>query len=341
MTLPDGYVAENPQAAALLLLKSLYGLKQAPLLWNKDLDKTITEALPVKLVRSSADECLYVGKDLIIGIYVDDFLLFSPSLSTINQAKSALMDKYSIKDMGEARSFLGLRITRNRDRRQIFIDQEEYCKSILARFGYVDCKYRDTPLPPGKSLTSDPSCARLSPTEELLYRSMLGSLMYAAMGTRPDLATACGMLGRFASCADESHWDAIDWSFRYLAGTAGMGILYDGSSFDFKGYTDSDWAGCLGPLEDRRKSTSGYVWMMSQGAVSWSSKLQSTIATSSMEAEVIASNHSGKEGIWLRKLLWELRHFFQKHRGDHPILTTTLFCDNTGAITIASNPGNQ
>lgn len=341
MELPPGYTPDDPNAASLLLLKSLYGLKQAPLLWNKDLHRTIIELLPVKLVKSDCDECLYVGKDLIIGVYVDDFLIFSPSMDIIKRTKAALMNKYSIKDMGEAHGFLGLRIVRDRSKRQLFIDQEEYCKAILARFGYNDVTPRLTPLPPSKSLQQDSLLPRLTPAEELLYRSMLGSLMYASQGTRCDLSTAVGMLGRFASCADTGHADAMDHAFRYLSGTVQMGILYDGSSLQFEGYCDSDWAGCQGPEQDRRKSTSGYVWKMCQGAISWSSKLQATVATSSMEAEVIASNHAAKEGIWLRKLLYELRLFLVPDRGDHPIKTTTIFCDNTGAITIASNPGNQ
>jgi hypothetical protein len=135
----------------------------------------------------------------------------------------------------------------------------------------------------------------------------------------------------------------MDWAYRHLQSTVALGITYGGSEFNFHGYTDADYAQMLGNDPNcRRKSTSGYTWNMCGGSISWGSKLQSTIATSSTEAEVIASNLAGKEGVWLRKLLKELAKVISPSRSPtEPLTTTALFADNKSAIIISSDPGNQ
>ncbi len=105
-------------------------------------------------------------------------------------------------------------------------------------------------------------------------------------------------LGQFASNPEVTHWEAMDWLYRYTGNTASYSVYYDRSlPFKLEGYTDSDYAQYLGDEAIRRKSTSGYTWQMCGASISWSSKLQSTIALSSTEAEVIASNHAAKEGV--------------------------------------------
>src|SRR5579871_5315346 len=99
--------------------------------------------------RSCADECLYLGPNIAVLVYVDDFILIGKGLSTIVLVKGALSAKYDMKDLGPAKKFLGLRITRNRVRRELRLDQEEYAESTLERFGFVQVKPRNTPLPPG------------------------------------------------------------------------------------------------------------------------------------------------------------------------------------------------
>jgi hypothetical protein len=343
MQLPQGYTPTSNTARALLLMKSLYGLKQAPLLWNKDMHDFLTsDEFPFKLTRSYADECLYIGKDLMLLVYVDDFLIATRGLDVMVRAKAAIMTKYKSKDLGEPRKFLGLRITRDRTRRTLRIDQEEYSKSIIKRFGFENTKPRDTPMMPGIQLTTEPQEESLSAEDGLLYRSMLGSLSYATQGTRGDLAHTTMKLGQFASNPSTQHWQAMDWAYRYLLKTSDYGIVYDGSTFDPHGYTDADYAQCLGGEPIRRRSTSGYTWQICNASVSWSSKLQSTIALSSTEAEVIASNHSAKEGVWLRKLLVNLIPFISPSRSPNiPLQLTTLYTDNTAAIQVSSEPGNQ
>jgi len=96
------------------------------------------------------------------------------------------------------------------------------------------------------------------------------------------------------------------------------------------GYCDADWAG---DLEDRR-STTGFVFMMGGGDISWSNKRQPTIALSTMEAKYMASMQTTKETIWMTKLMKELRYMKEKK-------AMVTRCDNQGAISLTKNPTQQ
>src|SRR3954463_375904 len=112
-----------------MLVKSLYDLKQAPRLWNKTLNKVIVEGgIPVRCIRSTEDEYLYIRKNLTVLIYVDDILLFLKSKETINTVKEALMKKFKMTNVREVKKFLGIRVTRDREAGTIRLDQENYCK---------------------------------------------------------------------------------------------------------------------------------------------------------------------------------------------------------------------
>jgi hypothetical protein len=134
------------------------------------------------------------------------------------------------------------------------------------------------------------------------YASAIGSLMYAMVCTRPDLAYAVGLLSRFQSNPGQNHWSAVKRVLRYLVGTADYTLCYGGSDVRLQGYTDADWAGDL----DERKSTSAYVFLLNNGAISWRSKKQGMIALSTMEAEYIAAAAAVQEAVWLRSLLMSL-----------------------------------
>lgn len=349
MNVPEGYHGLK-DTVALYLLKSLYGLKQAPLLWNLDLHSTLTsENFPVKLSRSYSDECLYVGEDLIIGIYVDDLIMISRSISVISAVKAHLKAKYEMTDLGEAKKFLSLRITRDRSRRLLRIDQSEYCKKILSRSGMDTTKKRKTPMPPGfhllRELHEGKASPSLPPSESdvMNYKALLGSILYPTQGSRPDLSFVCGRLGQISPKQPPSkdHWDVMFHAYCYLHETVDYGLLFDGNKpFGFEGYTDADWAENYG--ENARHSTSGFTWQICGASVSWLSKLQPTIATSSMMAEVIAANKAAEEGLWLRKLLLELHQSGLDVKSAAKLNESTrLWEDNQGAIIVSTEPGNQ
>ena len=157
------------------------------------------------------------------------------------------------------------------------------------------------------------------------YQSLVGSLMYAMTGTRPDLAYAVSQLSQFNAKPTAIHLTAAKRVLRYLKGHADLGITYRDDDNSLNGYCDTDW----GANEDR-KSISGYLFMLGGGAISWSSKKQSTVALSSTEAEYIALVQAAKESIWLQRLLSELGWTERDHK--------VIWEDNQGAIALAVNP---
>ena len=165
---------------------------------------------------------------------------------------------------------------------------------------------------------------RVDPTT---YQSIIGGLMYAATATRPDISYSVSMLSKFNSSPSEAHLTAAKRIIRYLKGTVNLGLKYCKSEEgQLIGYADADWAGDL----DDRHSTSGNVFLMAGGAISWMSKKQATVALSTSEAEYVALSSATQEAVWLRRLLTDLKATPRK--------PTVLMEDNQGAIAIARNP---
>ncbi|PKU77931.1 Retrovirus-related Pol polyprotein from transposon TNT 1-94 [Dendrobium catenatum] len=136
--------------------------------------------------------------------------------------------------------------------------------------------------------------------DKIPYASAVGSLMYAQVCTRPDIAYIVGMLGRYLSNPGMDHWKAVKRVMRYLKRTRDFMLTYQRSDhLEIVGYSDSDFAGCL----DSRRSTSGYIFMLAGGAISWKSVKQTLIASSTMEAEFIACYEASNQGIWLRNFI--------------------------------------
>jgi hypothetical protein len=155
----------------------------------------------------------------------------------------------------------------------------------------------------------------------------VGSLIYAMLGTRPDLAFAVSVVSRFSSNPDKTHMRAVERILRYLHDTADMGLVFRGTLQPLTGYTDSDWAGD----PDTRRLTSGYVFSLGSAAISWSSKRQPTVSLSTCEAEYIGQTNATKEAIWLQGFLKQI------DPGDPGLGATIIYGDNQGAITLAKN----
>ena len=192
-----------------------------------------------------------------------------------------------------------------------------------------DCYEVSTPLDPDVILSK-----AMSPTsdkeklamKQVPYLAGVGSLMYASLATQPDITYATNKLSQFSSNPGRTHWTALQRVLRYLKRTRGYVLVLGGKGeYILTGYTDSDYAGCV----DTRRSTSGYAFTLGCGSISWSSKRQSIVTTSSCEAEYVASCHATKEAIWLRRLLDFLGH----KQG-----TTTMYSDNNASITLTKDP---
>ncbi|MCO5576788.1 hypothetical protein L7F22_030608 [Adiantum nelumboides] len=144
--------------------------------------------------------------------------------------------------------------------------------------------------------------------EKIPYASAVGSLMYAMIATRPDIASVVGVVSRYMSNPGKKHWETVKGMLRYLKATNNMCICYGSQELSVMGYTNSDYAGDL----DNRMSTSGYVFTMAGGAVSWRSRLQTCVTQSTIEAEYVTASEACKEAIWLGRLVTD----FGNQRGD-------------------------
>ena len=177
------------------------------------------------------------------------------------------------------------------------------------------------PLSRSQSPTKIEDVAKM---KSIPYREAVGSLMYAAMGTRPDIVFATSTVAQFSENPGWIHWEAVKRIFRYLLGTKKLELVYGGEKRGLVGYVDAD-----GASQEHRRAISGYVFLIDGGAVSWSSKKQELVTLSTTEAEYVAATHAAKEAIWLRRLIGEV---FKPIDGP-----TVLFSDSQSAIALAKD----
>ncbi|KAJ9534609.1 hypothetical protein QJQ45_002888 [Haematococcus lacustris] len=322
---PEGYEVGRGQVCQLL--KTVYGLKQAPRAWYLCLRKQLEQ---IGFKASAADPSLFSmrsssGSMVHMLVYVDDCILASSDTGAVQAVKQQLQQAFEVHDLGPARDFLGMRITYDRAARTLQLSQQQYIEQLLQRFGKAECNGRQLPLDAGTKLVREGE--QLSSADTHTYRELVGALLYASTCTRPDIALAVGQLTRFMQAPTAEHERAAHGVLRYLRRTAAQGLVYRGSSREgILGYCDSDFA------SDRvsYRSTTGYVFVLSAAAVSWRSKLQTTVAASTTEAEYQAAADATKEALFLRKLLHELQD-----GGGGPV---PIRCDSQGAVALLKNP---
>ena len=336
MRLPQGIGLNSGKFVRLL--RSIYGLKQASRVWNELLD---TELGKLGFKRITADYCIYVyhkGKEIcFLAVYVDDMGMLTSNLHFMEKLKKLIGEVFKIKDLGPIKQLLGLAIDYDRETGRLELSQSRYIQQSLERYGCDDGHTHPTPLSSGVKLTKADSPTTpfaIAEMKDYPYQSLIGTLMYAMLGTRPDIAFAVGALSKYSSNPGKGHWNEAVHVLRYLGGTKDLALVFDGSngadlSSFILGYSDSDWAGDM----DTRRSTGGYVFFACGAAISWSSKLQQSPALSSTEAEYMACTCAVQEAIWLRQFLDQL--------GYHQKNPTQLLGDNQGAIALAKNPGNH
>lgn len=302
------------------LNRALYGLKQAGRLWNLKLDAALSR---FGLKKCKSDPCIYLNKDtdLFVAIYVDDFLIFYRDEHKLNELKSYLNQTFMMKDVGPVESCLGMRVKQCTDGFEL--DQEAYIQDMLARFGMENSKPVNTPSDTHEKLSISMVTETSTLVGKIPYQEAVGSLLFLAQCTRPDITFAVNDVSRFNSNHGEAHWRAVKRIFRYLKGTANYKLKFSRCEKPFYCYVDSDWASDI----DKRRSCTGQIIVMSNGAVSWQSKRQATVALSSTEAEYMAMSAAICEVIWLQQLSWEL--------DPNSKINTKLLCDNESAQKLA------
>lgn len=226
---------EDPDTVCRLN-KAIYGLRQAGRRWYAKLDETLRN---IGLTPANADPCVYVdsGKLTFILVYVDDILVVSNDIQRENQIKEKLARSLKIKDLGEAKYCLGFEI--RREGKCIHLSQNGYIQEILNRFGLHDCKPVNTPLAVDAKLTKDTNAAEVD-EGVFPYKELVGSLMYAALGTSPDIAHAVSVLGQFSSCFNKSHCTAAKRVLHYLKRTANYELVFRKDDQPLRGFVDAD-----------------------------------------------------------------------------------------------------
>jgi len=321
MTQPEGYT-DGELNNVWLLKKSLYGLKQAPRCWSKKINEFLGA---LGFCNSKSDPSVFIAHHdnevIYLILYVDDGLAISSNENVLTDLLKKIGQKFEIK-VTPLTQFVGIQIDQNKTTGILSLRQQTSIEDLLLKFNMTDCKPASVPMQPNLNLlpaeTSD---------ENLPYRELIGSLLFIARTTRPDISYAVNKMAQFTAGYNETHWKCAKGILRYLKGTLGFEIQFKpNNEIILKGFTDSDYAGS----HHDRKSTTGFIYMLNGAPVSWNSQKQPVVAVSSTEAEYVALAAGAKEAVWIRQFLEELGE-----KQDDP---TDLFVDNTSAIKLAHNP---
>ncbi|WVZ86666.1 hypothetical protein U9M48_033416 [Paspalum notatum var. saurae] len=303
MEQPDGFVVKGQESKVCKLLKSLYGLKQAPKQWHEKFDTTLTSA---GFAVNEADSCVYYryggGKGVILCLYVDDILIFGTYIDVINEVKSFLSTKFDMKDAGEADAILNIKLIK--DESGITLSQTHYVEKTS--------KPSPTPYDPSVTLKKNKRIG----VNQLKYSRIIGSLMYLASATVPDISFVVSKLSRFMSNPGTDHWHALE---RVMNNELWYSLF--GAPAVLEGYSDANWIS-----DDELYATSGYVFMLGGGAVSWRSCKRTILTRSTMEAELAALDTASVEADWLRELLMDLPVV------EKPIPAILMNCDNRSRL---------
>ncbi|KAL2232808.1 UNVERIFIED_CONTAM: Retrovirus-related Pol polyprotein from transposon RE1 [Sesamum indicum] len=320
MTPPEGY--EVAPHLACKLTRSLYGLKQASRQWNVEFTSRLTS---YGFRQSVHDHCLFIKNTssgpLVLLVYVDDILLTGPSISTIQAVKTYLHNLFTIKDIGDARYFLGLKIARCSD--GLYILQTKYVMDIIRDTGLCQSRPAATPFPQGLRLQSTLDDPLPKPNS---YRRLVGRLLYLGY-TRPDISHSVQQLSQFLTHPCESHWQAALHVVRYLKSCPSKGLFFPSqSSLTLTAYCDADWATC----PDSRRSLTGFCIFLGPALISWKTKKQCTVSRSTAEAEYRSLAATVCELRWISYIMTDL--------GMSTSFPIDLFCDNKAALHILANP---
>lgn len=317
---------EHPTDSELVwrLKRPLYGTMQGGHYWAKERDSFMRSIGWTKL---DSDPCAFRksfdnGNAMVV-FWVDDGTSAGPE-NRLLELETALDARYGISGQGELTWTLGMGFSRDLASRTVFLTQKLYIDTLVKRFGLDDAKTVITPFAPGVTVTR----AQCPSTEDeaadmrnVPYRELVGALLYVMVATCPDIGFSVGVLCKYMANPGRAHWEAAKRVLRYLKGTSDHALAL-GGELVLRAYTDADYAGD----RDDRKSTGAYVFTIGSGAVSWSSKKQSVVALSTLEAEYMAMTQAAKEAIWMQSLLREL---------GAQLDNVLIYGDNQGAIALS------
>jgi hypothetical protein len=261
------------------------------------------------------------GKEiLIVQVYVDDIDFGGSSNSLVARFAQDMSREFEMSMMGELQFFLGLQIKQSKEGTSVH--QAKYTKDIVRKFKMEDSKAMATPMSTTTALDADEEGEHVDQKE---YRSMIRSLLYL-MVTRPDIQFSVCLCTHFQVSPRTSHWQAVKRIFRYLRHTPDFSLWYSASSsLALHGFSNADFAECW----LHRKSTSRTCQFLCSSLVSWSSRIQSSVAQSTTEAEYVVTSSCCSQLLWIT---YTMSDFGEKYTH------VPLQCDSTSAISVAKNP---
>jgi len=326
---PPGYPSHSK---VLLLQKALYGLKQAPLLWHNYLTRIL---INLGLKSLPGINCVLANDWMIFFFYVDDIILLYDKQ---NQSKfelflANLQGEIDLRLMDEANWFLGIRIIRDRPRRRLWLCQDSYIDKVLAKFNLKPYSKTQAFTPFTEGL--EPFDGKATADQIFAYQQRIGTVNFVAVMTRPDVAKMCSILGQFLRNPGPRHLAAADRLISYLGRTKHLAIQYsndvDDWDFDFKAHPLEIYSDAAFADNTDRKSSDGYLFMLFGGPIDWKASKQTTVTTSSTEAELLALSRTAKELIqWQR--------FFD--RIDFKLnARLSILCDNAQTIRLLKQNG--
>lgn len=318
---PEGFVDPKSKDKVCLLKKAIYGLKQSSRIWNKKITNVL---LNLGYKKSDYESCVFFkncsNHITVIAIYVDDFLIFTNDTHEKEKLKSELSKIFRIKDLGEIKRCLGLNIERDELSSTIRLNQKHYILNILSKFNMLEAKSISTPMEINFKASNETEDANVP------YQQLIGALMYLAVNSRPDIAYVISFLSQFNNNPKLEHWKCAKRVLRYLKGTLDYCLVYKkANSINVTGYTDADWANDI----NDRKSYTGFVFKLANGAISWEARKQRSVALSSTEAEYVAISESVKEAIFLKGFINEIVGCID---------FITIYNDNQSAQKLVYNP---
>ncbi|KAJ9561686.1 hypothetical protein OSB04_006846 [Centaurea solstitialis] len=316
----NGKLKEEPDHV-YILDKALYSLKQDPRAWYDHLSNVLLEN---GFNKGKIDSTLFIkaeGNDiLLVQIYVDDIVFGSTNLDMCTWFSNLMTTRFEISMLRELSFFLGLQVQQKPD--GILINQSKYIGDLLKLFHMNTSSVTKTPMASGTLIGADP---KGKPVDHKTYRAIIGSLLYLT-ASRPDIMFATCFCARFQANPKESHMMAFKRILRYLKGTANRGLWYPKESgFELVAFSDADHGGC----QLDRKNTSGHVQFLGDKLVSWGSKKQHCVSTSTVEAEYVAAASCCSQVLWMRTQLRDYSYNFNH---------IPIYCDSKSAIAITCNP---
>ena len=350
---PEGF---GRHGHVLRLIKALYGLRRSPLLWFNEISKALTK-LGFRCIGDA--RCLFIKKDLIVFFYVDDIcvLYHRDNAEIYEQFKDQLMSTFVLRELGDVKWFLALRVVRDRNQGKLWLVQDSYIDKLVERFN-INGPPAKTPLSAQELHTFEGTA---TPEQILGYQQRIGSCLYAAIQTRPDISFTVAKLSQFLTNPGPDHHSAAYRLLSYLSGTRTLGIEYGDTDEETpyeailtshspsvvpegvepkdirpKDITTQDVKRYFQPSSDAsfadnpdRKSSHGFLFKLFKGPIAWMSKKQTHVSTSTTQAELIAVSEAAKELIWWTRLFKSVELDLHEN--------PTIGCDNLQTVRLLNS----